>query len=168
MAHINAGRIVKQLSERWAGMPETRQVSNAQKYEMKDAAMSAMGVFYTQCPSFLARQRDMTRHTCWIGWTRNTLHRIMNGCMSNLSKAANWPYRKIGTKKWVSRTFGEASLQSGVIQHALSQEIELAAAIHAAFDQLEPVDLSFHLAGTPVMGGCCPHGIEVFEDVVGK
>lgn len=62
MTHINAGRIVKQLSERWVGMPETRQASNAQKYEMKDAAMSAMGVFYMQCPSFLARQRDMTKH----------------------------------------------------------------------------------------------------------
>jgi hypothetical protein len=59
MTHINAGRIIKQLSEQWNGMPDKRKASNAQVYKMKDAVLSALGVFYTQCPSFLARQRDM-------------------------------------------------------------------------------------------------------------
>jgi hypothetical protein len=61
MVHINAGRIIRQLSERWKEMPDKRKASNAQVYEMKDAALSALGVFYTQCPSFLARQRDMAK-----------------------------------------------------------------------------------------------------------
>jgi len=41
MTHINAGRIIRQMSSRWDTMPDKRKESNAQKYQMKDAALSA-------------------------------------------------------------------------------------------------------------------------------
>ena len=42
-------------------LPDSRTGQNT-RYSLCDAAMGAFGVFFTQCPSFLARQRDMERH----------------------------------------------------------------------------------------------------------
>ncbi|MGH9856929.1 MAG: ISNCY family transposase [Acidobacteriota bacterium] len=42
-------------------LPDHRQPSNATKYSIVDAALSALSVFFMQSPSFLAHQRDMEK-----------------------------------------------------------------------------------------------------------
>lgn len=59
---IVAEQLIGAMNESWGQLPDLRQASNAQRYEMADAAMSAFSAFYLQCPSFLERQREMERH----------------------------------------------------------------------------------------------------------
>ncbi|MBX7134355.1 MAG: hypothetical protein K1X67_16910 [Fimbriimonadaceae bacterium] len=42
-------------------LPDGRQQSNARRYEMEDAALSAFAVFFSQSPSFLDSQVRMQR-----------------------------------------------------------------------------------------------------------
>ena len=50
--------MVKRLRQVCGQLPDLRTGKNS-IYELADVAMSAFGVFFTQSPSFLARQRDM-------------------------------------------------------------------------------------------------------------
>ena len=52
-------KIMNYFKESWDKLPDYRQLSNNRKYEISDAALSAMSVFFMQSPSFLAHQRDM-------------------------------------------------------------------------------------------------------------
>ena len=54
--------IVKEMGEVLEKLPDHRKKSNATKYSVKDAALSAFGVFFMQSPSFLSHQRDMKRN----------------------------------------------------------------------------------------------------------
>lgn len=60
---MNARRF-DQLIERWrsvaAGLPDRRTGAN-RSYPMADIALSAFGVFFTQCPSFLSFQQNMEK-----------------------------------------------------------------------------------------------------------
>jgi hypothetical protein len=49
---------VKALHEQLALLPDDRKGKNTQ-YAIKDAALGALAVFFTQSPSFLAYQRTM-------------------------------------------------------------------------------------------------------------
>ncbi len=50
--------MVKRLRQVCSQFPDLRTGKNS-IYELQDVAMSAFAVFFTQCPSFLAHQRDM-------------------------------------------------------------------------------------------------------------
>jgi hypothetical protein len=50
--------IVQHMVELFETLPDARRGKNG-RYHIKDAAMSAFGVFFTQCPSFLEFQRRM-------------------------------------------------------------------------------------------------------------
>jgi len=52
--------LIDDLKEIGSTLPDSRTGSNGQ-YTMKDAALSAFSVFFTQSPSFLGFQRDMER-----------------------------------------------------------------------------------------------------------
>jgi len=52
--------MLSMLKESLAGVPEHRQGENT-KYEIADAGLASLGVFFMQSPSFLAHQRDMQR-----------------------------------------------------------------------------------------------------------
>lgn len=52
--------LVKQVHATFEGLPDARRGKNT-VYEMKDAALSAFSVFFTQSPSFLAHQQEMQR-----------------------------------------------------------------------------------------------------------
>ena len=54
-------KIIKKFKEFWSKLPDKRKKSNRTTYTMSDAAMSAFAVFFMQCPSFLAFQRDMKK-----------------------------------------------------------------------------------------------------------
>ncbi|MEB3121907.1 MAG: hypothetical protein VKL41_11875 [Snowella sp.] len=51
-------QFIKLFQERLEKLPDKRKGKNKQ-YEMRDAGLSAFGVFFTQSPSFLAYQRTM-------------------------------------------------------------------------------------------------------------
>ena len=53
---------VSQLGESAEQFPDVRKGGNRQCYSMRDACLSAFGVFFTQSPSFLAYQREMHVH----------------------------------------------------------------------------------------------------------
>jgi hypothetical protein len=52
--------LMEQLRETLDGLPDYRTGNNT-VYSIKDAASGALGVFFTQAPSFLAYQRDLER-----------------------------------------------------------------------------------------------------------
>lgn len=52
--------LVQEFHETLARLPDNRTGKNSQ-YSIKDAALGAFGVFFTQSPSFLAYQRDLQR-----------------------------------------------------------------------------------------------------------
>jgi len=52
--------LLKILEEAFEKLPDHRTGQNG-RYQIKDAALSAFGAFFMQCPSFLAYQRDMVR-----------------------------------------------------------------------------------------------------------
>lgn len=58
--HLKFDELTKMLGEVSENLPETRSGSNT-RYLMKDAALSAFSIFFTQSPSFLAHQKDMQR-----------------------------------------------------------------------------------------------------------
>lgn len=49
-------RLVEEIRKGIEGLPDHRKGENV-RYEIKDAAVSAFGIFFTQAPSFLAHQR---------------------------------------------------------------------------------------------------------------
>ena len=57
---VNFGVLLETLEEAFEKLPDHRTGQNGQ-YQIKDAALSAFGAFFMQCPSFLAYQRDMDR-----------------------------------------------------------------------------------------------------------
>ena len=58
---LKMGKIIKQFKEYWSKLSDKRKASNRTNYTMTDAALSAFAVFFMQCPSFLAFQRDMKK-----------------------------------------------------------------------------------------------------------
>lgn len=56
---LSLSKTMNYLKESWAKLPDYRKPSHNRKYEISDAALSAMSVFFMQSPSFLAHQRDM-------------------------------------------------------------------------------------------------------------
>ena len=50
--------LIKDLEAVFEQIPEHRTGKNGQ-YELADAGMGAFSVFFTQCPSFLARQQEL-------------------------------------------------------------------------------------------------------------
>jgi hypothetical protein len=50
--------LIKDLERVFEQFPEHRTGKNGQ-YELADAGMGAFSVFFTQCPSFLARQQEL-------------------------------------------------------------------------------------------------------------
>jgi hypothetical protein len=54
-------RLLSSLRETTEGLPDSRKSSNARKYSIKDAILSAFAVFYFQHPSLLNFQQDMHR-----------------------------------------------------------------------------------------------------------
>ena len=99
--------VIKQLQGRWASLPDRRKPNNNQQYEMADAAMAALSVFFMQSPSFLAHQQALAQRTgqsnavslfrlnlipslfpvmdrfatCWMGCVLRCLRRILKHCM---------------------------------------------------------------------------------------
>lgn len=53
--------VIKQIGEAFGQLPDYRKPSNRTTYQVKDAVLSAFGVFFMQSPSFLAYQRDLQR-----------------------------------------------------------------------------------------------------------
>ena len=53
--------LVDLIGTNLAQLPDFRKASPNQRYEIRDAALSAFAVFLMQSPSFLAQQRDMQR-----------------------------------------------------------------------------------------------------------
>ena len=52
--------LIKEMSKSFEGLPDPRSGENV-RYEIKDAAVSAFGIFFTQSRSFLAYQRMMEK-----------------------------------------------------------------------------------------------------------
>ncbi len=57
---VRLGAMLGRLKESLAQIPEHRTGKNV-TYQLEDAGLAAFSVFFTQCPSFLAYQRDMQR-----------------------------------------------------------------------------------------------------------
>jgi len=57
---LSFSNMIKVMQDTFASLPDHRQGDNG-TYEIKDAAVGAFGVYFTQSPSFLAHQRDMQR-----------------------------------------------------------------------------------------------------------
>ncbi len=55
--------LVDRISAAFRTLPDSRKPGNNTKYSMHDAACSAFSVFFTQCPSFLAFQRNLVLTT---------------------------------------------------------------------------------------------------------
>lgn len=55
--------VIKQLQRRWASVPDRCKPNNNQQYEMVDAAMAALSVFFMQNPSFVAHQQALAKRT---------------------------------------------------------------------------------------------------------
>jgi len=51
--------LIKHIHSVFEGLPDYRSGAPQTIYSIKDAALSAFSVFFMQCPSFLAHQRDM-------------------------------------------------------------------------------------------------------------
>jgi hypothetical protein len=62
LEELKLARMIKRLEQVCAGFPDVRIGKNS-VYELAEVGMSAFSVFFTQSPSFLARQRDMKLHT---------------------------------------------------------------------------------------------------------
>lgn len=60
MSRPNWSTKVERLRQVFGTFPDPRTGDNT-KYSMADIALGAFSIFFTQCPSFLARQRDMQR-----------------------------------------------------------------------------------------------------------
>ena len=58
---ITFNEVLTILKDAFGQLPDGRTGKNTQ-YTVCDAALGALAVFYMQCPSFLAYQRDMQRH----------------------------------------------------------------------------------------------------------
>jgi hypothetical protein len=58
---IKMGRIIERFRSAWQTLTDVRKGNNSQRYSMADAGLSAFAVFFMQCPSFLAFQRNMER-----------------------------------------------------------------------------------------------------------
>jgi hypothetical protein len=52
---------MKQFQTKWQDLPDHRKVSNNTRYQISDAAIGAFSVFFMQCASFLAHQRDIKK-----------------------------------------------------------------------------------------------------------
>lgn len=50
------------------------------------------------------------------------------------------------------------------MQHSLAEQVELGSTIHAAFDQLEAVDLPFNVAVAPGLGDRRAHGLLILTE----
>jgi len=48
--------LIEKVRDAFRALPDGRQQSNARRYEMEDAALSAFAVFFSQSPSFLDSQ----------------------------------------------------------------------------------------------------------------
>ena len=55
--------LVDRISTAFRALPDARKPGNNTKYSLLDAACSAFSVFFTQSPSFLPFQRNLTRTT---------------------------------------------------------------------------------------------------------
>ena len=53
--------LIELIGTQVAQLPDDRKPSPNQKFQVRDAALSALAVFMMQSPSFLAQQRDMQR-----------------------------------------------------------------------------------------------------------
>ena len=58
---FGATSLIEQVGATFAALPDGRGKSNARRYEMKDAALSAFSVFFLQNPSFLSSQIGMQK-----------------------------------------------------------------------------------------------------------
>src|SRR5688500_6718405 len=58
MEDLGFGELVQALHQQLASLPDYRKGKNT-RYAIKDAALGAFAVFFTQSPSFLAYQRTM-------------------------------------------------------------------------------------------------------------
>ena len=56
---ITFNELIKQTHNFFENLPDSRKGAPQAKYSVKDAALSALSIFFMQCPSFLAYQRDM-------------------------------------------------------------------------------------------------------------
>jgi len=56
---ITFNEIIKQTHNLFENLPDSRKGAPQTKYSVKDAALSALSIFFMQCPSFLSYQRDM-------------------------------------------------------------------------------------------------------------
>jgi hypothetical protein len=54
------GRLIEEIQRQFERLPDHRRGENT-RYEIKDAAVSAFGIFFTQTPSFLAHQRMLEK-----------------------------------------------------------------------------------------------------------
>ena len=52
-------KLIRLLHQRLDKLPDHRKGGNNTTYELKDAALGALAVFFTQSPSFLAHQKKM-------------------------------------------------------------------------------------------------------------
>ena|GEM_PF-3649771 len=68
---------------------------------------------------------------------------ILPACLSASSRPSAREYAPLARKTMFDLTY------SAGVQHTLSQHFKIPAAIHLAFEQLQPVDLAFHLSLAP-------------------
>lgn len=59
MEKLSFDQFVFDIQQAFADLPDLRGYSPNQRYSMKDAALSAFAMFFSQCPSFLAYQQEM-------------------------------------------------------------------------------------------------------------
>jgi hypothetical protein len=60
--NLRATKLIKDLEGELEKVPEHREGKNI-RYELADAGMAALAVFFVQSPSFLAAQREMKRRS---------------------------------------------------------------------------------------------------------
>ena len=53
--------IIESIKTKLEELPDNRKPSNATKYEVLDAVLSAYSVFFMQSPSFLSHEQDKKR-----------------------------------------------------------------------------------------------------------
>jgi hypothetical protein len=54
---LSLDKIIARLRNRWQSAPDVRKPNNSTKYQILDAILAALSVFFMQSPSFLAHQR---------------------------------------------------------------------------------------------------------------
>ena len=54
---LTLDQIITRLRKRWQNAPDVRKPNNNTKYQIRDAILAALSVFFMQSPSFLAHQR---------------------------------------------------------------------------------------------------------------